>query len=84
MQVTDLPAVRAATIVHHGPMDGVDATWQLLARWIEDNGHRPLGLGGEVHLDYCPEDPSNGVTELQIPVAPAAGDPRDGSRAGVS
>ena len=73
LQVTDLPAVRVATIVHHGPMDGVDATWQVLARWIEDSGHRPLGLGGEVYLDYCPEDPSNGVTELQIPVAPATG-----------
>ncbi|WP_432489698.1 MerR family transcriptional regulator, partial [Kineococcus sp. SYSU DK018] len=73
VEVVDLPAVRVATIVHHGPMDGVDATWQVLARWIEDSGHRPLGLGGEVYLDYCPEDPSNGVTELRIPVAPAAG-----------
>ncbi|WP_432514195.1 MerR family transcriptional regulator [Kineococcus sp. SYSU DK001] len=78
VQVTDLPPVRAATIVHHGPMDGVDATWQVLARWIEDNGHRPLGLGGEVYLDYCPEDPSDGVTELQIPVGPATRGPHAG------
>ncbi|GAA4988422.1 GyrI-like domain-containing protein [Kineococcus glutinatus] len=77
VEVVDLPAVRAATIVHHGPMDGVDATWQVLARWIEDSGHRPLGLGGEVYLDYCPEDPSNGVTELQIPIAPETGDPQE-------
>ena len=77
VQVTDRPAVRAATIVHHGPMEAVDATWQVLARWIEESGHRPLGLGGEVYLDYCPEDPSNGVTELQIPIAPAAAGPQD-------
>ena len=76
VQVTDLPAVRAATIVHHGPMEDVDATWQVLARWIEESGHRPLGLGGEVYLDYCPEDPSSGVTELQVPIAPATTDPR--------
>ncbi|ABS03503.1 MerR family transcriptional regulator [Kineococcus radiotolerans] len=77
VQVTDRPGVRAATIVHHGPMDGVDATWQVLARWVADSGHRPLGLGGEVYLDYCPEDPADGVTELQIPIAPAAGDRQD-------
>lgn len=75
VRVTDRPAVRVAAIVHHGPMDGVGPTWQVLARWVEDSGHRPLGLGGEVYLDYCPEDPSNGVTELQVPVAPAAGRP---------
>ncbi|WP_432519288.1 MerR family transcriptional regulator [Kineococcus sp. SYSU DK006] len=79
LEVTDLPAVRVATIVHHGPMDGVGATWQVLARWIEDSGHRPLGLGGEVYLDYCPEDPSNGVTELQIPVAPVSGGSPEGA-----
>ncbi|WP_432544360.1 MerR family transcriptional regulator [Kineococcus sp. SYSU DK002] len=75
VRVTDLPAVRVAAIVHHGPMDGVDATWQVLARWVEDSGHRPLGLGGEVYLDYCPEDPSHGVTELHVPIGPAAGRP---------
>ena len=79
-EVTDRPAARMATSVHHGSMDGADATWRVFARWMEDSGHRPLGLGGEVYLDYCPEDPSSGVTELQIPVAPvAAGGPRTGS-----
>ncbi|GAB7190101.1 MerR family transcriptional regulator [Kineococcus sp. NUM-3379] len=83
VDVVDRPAVRVATIVHHGAMDGVDATWQVLARWMEDTGHRPLGLGGEVYLDYCPEDPSSGVTELQIPVAPVGGDvPREAAVAG--
>jgi DNA-binding transcriptional MerR regulator len=64
--VVDLPAVeQAATIIHHGPMDGVDATFQRLARWIEENGYRSTGLAREVYLRYGEGDPDGWVTELQ-------------------
>ncbi|MEU8300661.1 hypothetical protein AB0C04_25685 [Micromonospora sp. NPDC048909] len=33
--------------------------------WIEENGYRTDGLAREVHLDYCPDEPEKGVTELQ-------------------
>ncbi|MGW5670793.1 MerR family transcriptional regulator [Micromonospora sp. NPDC003776] len=68
--VVDLPAVTtAATIVHHGSMDEVEASMAVLARWIEENGWRAEGYAREVYLDYCPEKPEEGVTELQIPVS---------------
>ncbi|MET7958839.1 MerR family transcriptional regulator [Micromonospora zamorensis] len=67
--VVDLPAVRtAATIIHHGPMDDVEQSMQVLARWIEENGYRTDGFAREVYLDYCPDAPEKGVTELQLAV----------------
>ncbi|MEU7918464.1 MerR family transcriptional regulator [Micromonospora zamorensis] len=69
VEVVDLPAVRtAATIIHHGPMDDVEESMQVLARWIEDNGYRTDGFAREVYLDYCPDAPEKGVTELQLAV----------------
>jgi effector-binding domain-containing protein len=67
--VVDLPAIpSAATIVHHGPMGDVMQSLQALARWIEDNGYRPVGYHREVYLDYYPDRPDEGVTELQVAV----------------
>ncbi|MGH3171607.1 MAG: GyrI-like domain-containing protein [Trebonia sp.] len=59
---------RAATIVHRGPMDAVMPTGQALARWIDENGYRPLGLLREVYLETAGGQ-DNWVTELQAPVA---------------
>ncbi|MCW2502426.1 MAG: DNA-binding transcriptional regulator, MerR family [Actinomycetia bacterium] len=67
--IVDLPAVpSAATLIHHGPMDDVMQSLQSLARWIEDNGYRPVGYHREVYLDYHPDNTANGVTELQVAV----------------
>ncbi|KAB1151128.1 MerR family transcriptional regulator [Micromonospora sp. AMSO12t] len=70
--VVDLPAVpTAATIIHHGPMDEVEGSIQVLATWIEANGWRADGYTRELYLDYCPDEPEKGVTELQLPVVAA-------------
>jgi DNA-binding transcriptional MerR regulator len=70
--VVDLPPIpTAATIIHHGPMDDVMQSLQALARWIEDNGYRPVGYHREVYLDYYPEKADQGVTELQVAVVKA-------------
>ncbi|MGC4760052.1 MerR family transcriptional regulator [Micromonospora trifolii] len=67
--VVDLPELRnAATIIHHGAMDDVEPSMQALARWIEENGYRTDGFAREVYLDYCPDAPEKGVTELQVAV----------------
>jgi effector-binding domain-containing protein len=67
--VVDLPAMpSAATIIHHGPMDDVMQSLQVLARWIEDNGYRPVGYHREVYLDYFPENVDQVVTELQVAI----------------
>ncbi|MFB4288458.1 MerR family transcriptional regulator [Nonomuraea sp. ATR24] len=70
LQVVDLPRLpAAATVIHHGSMDQVGTTYQELAHWIEDNGHRALDLGREVYL-HCPDDLAEWVTELQIGIEP--------------
>ncbi len=67
--VVDLPALDAvAAIIHRGPMDYVERSIQILARWIEENGYRTNGCSREVYLDYNPDDAENGVTELQFPI----------------
>ncbi|TCC65972.1 MerR family transcriptional regulator [Kribbella pittospori] len=67
LDVIDLPAVRAATLVHRGPIDQVLPAWQALAGWIDDNGHRSSEPARELYLD-CPDDPDGWVTELQEPI----------------
>ncbi|GAA3145373.1 MerR family transcriptional regulator [Planomonospora alba] len=69
--VVDLPEIgTAATVVHRGPMEEVGPTFQALAHWVEENGHRAVGLAREVYLD-CPPDEARWVTELQMAVTPA-------------
>jgi DNA-binding transcriptional MerR regulator len=70
LEVIDLPAVRAATLVYRGPIDQVLPAWQALARWIDDNGYRSSEPARELYLD-CPDDPNDWVTELQEPIEPA-------------
>ncbi|HEV7626000.1 MAG TPA: GyrI-like domain-containing protein, partial [Streptomyces sp.] len=69
--VRDLPGVdSAATVVHHGSMDRVMPTLQMLARWMDANGYRPDGSSRELYLD-CGAAPETWVTEIQQPVARA-------------
>jgi DNA-binding transcriptional MerR regulator len=67
LEVVDLPAVRAATLVYRGAIDQVLPAWQALARWIDDNGHQSSEPARELYLD-CPDDPAQWVTELQEPI----------------
>ncbi|MET8141514.1 MerR family transcriptional regulator [Sphaerisporangium sp. NPDC005288] len=70
--VVDLPALeRAATLIHEGGMESVDVSYQQLARWIEDSGHRGSGVAREVYLNYGEGDPAGWVTELQEAVTRA-------------
>lgn len=69
--IVDLPGFeQAATLIHHGPMDSVDTTMQVLARWIDENGYQATEgrYAREVYLDYDPAQPEKGVTEMQVPV----------------
>jgi DNA-binding transcriptional MerR regulator len=67
--VVDLPGIAsAATIVHRGAMDEAGRSFQILARWIDDNGYRPVGYAREVCLEFDPENPANWVHEFQLEV----------------
>jgi DNA-binding transcriptional MerR regulator len=70
--VLDLPGIAsAATIVHRGSMDEAMRSMQILARWIDDNGYRPVGYAREVCLEFDPDNPANWVHEFQLEVVRA-------------
>jgi DNA-binding transcriptional MerR regulator/effector-binding domain-containing protein len=68
--IVDLPAIEAATLLHHGDMSEAFRTGQVLAKWIDDNSYQMVGpsLGREVYLDCPPGESGKWVTELQIEV----------------
>ena len=41
--IVDLPAIEAATLLHHGDMAEVVRTGQVIAKWIDDNSYRMVG-----------------------------------------
>lgn len=68
VDITELPGLNAATIVHQGDMMEADRSMQTLARWIEDNGYRSQGYAREVTVQFDPDNPANWVHEFQIAV----------------
>jgi DNA-binding transcriptional MerR regulator len=69
IELVELPAIEhAATLVHHGVMAEIGASYQRLAVWIEENGYRTDGTAREVYLVSHPEPQENWDTELQMPV----------------
>jgi effector-binding domain-containing protein len=76
-----VPAIRAATILHHGSYRTMSATQRALERWIFASGLRGLepirilylqfGAESDLRLprQYVVERADELVTEIQIPVA---------------
>jgi DNA-binding transcriptional MerR regulator len=68
--VVDLPPIHHAAIaLHHGPPEGVMATIQSLASWIDRSPYRSSGGNREVYLD-CAGARDTWVLEIQEPLLP--------------
>jgi len=67
--IVELPVIRVAAVVHHGPMDSIVSTYEGLIRWIEDSGHRMTGRSRELYHEWHNDDLTRNVTELQMPIA---------------
>ncbi|UCE27986.1 MAG: MerR family transcriptional regulator [Candidatus Coatesbacteria bacterium] len=71
IKMRDVPgAEQMACLIHKGPYDGLNAAYQVLTKWIDDNGYRIVGPDREVYLAGCAstDDPNEYVTEIQFPV----------------
>jgi effector-binding domain-containing protein len=69
IEARELPGGDAATLVHHGPYDGLATSWQRLTQWVQDSGRRPSGPPREVYVTdprSCP--PEDLRTELVMPL----------------
>jgi DNA-binding transcriptional MerR regulator len=70
VEIVDLPGLEAAaTLLHHGVMADIGASYQLLAVWIEENGYRTDGTAREVYRIGHPEPQESWVTEIQMLVS---------------
>jgi DNA-binding transcriptional MerR regulator len=69
VHVTELPVVEVASVVHRGPMDGIELVYESLVRWIDDSGYRLAGRSRELYHEHDDDDASRDVTELQMPIA---------------
>jgi effector-binding domain-containing protein len=71
IKMRDVPgAERMACLIHKGPYDGLNAAYQVLTKWIDENGYRIVGPDREVYLEgsWATDDPNEYVTEVQFPV----------------
>ena len=68
--VYELPGVETmACVVHRGPFTSLGQAYNSLLAWVEANQYRIVGSTREVYLQYDRDgDPSEYVTEVQVPV----------------
>jgi DNA-binding transcriptional MerR regulator len=69
VRIVDLPVIEVASVVHRGSMDGIEAVYEALLRWIEDSGYRQAGFSRELYHEWHEEDSGLNVTEIQMPIA---------------
>jgi DNA-binding transcriptional MerR regulator/predicted transcriptional regulator YdeE len=68
VRVVDLPVVKVASVVHRGPMDGIEPVYEALVTWVEESGYRLAGRSRELYLEWHDDDPADSVTALQLPI----------------
>jgi DNA-binding transcriptional MerR regulator len=70
VKVITLPGYPSvASIIHHGPFNGLGGAYQALITWIEANHYQICGQTRELNLEYeRGGDQTNFVTEIQVAV----------------
>jgi effector-binding domain-containing protein len=70
VDLRELPAVEAATLLYTGPYEGMGPSWERLMAWLGTSGRRAGGPMREVYLNdpdsVAPEDL---LTQLVVPLA---------------
>jgi effector-binding domain-containing protein len=72
LKLRTLPGVeQMASLLHQGSYDDFVSVYQVLMTWIETNGYQVAGPSREIYLrgPESGEDPSNYMTEVQLPVS---------------
>lgn len=68
LQIVDLPAETAVCGVHLGPVSAIGESWQVLHRWLVENGYKHAGPSREFYVRSESDDQQDWVVELQQPV----------------
>lgn len=70
VSVEELPGGEAATLLHRGPYDQVEPSWQRLMEWVAASGRQPAGPVREVYLNEPGTVPPDELlTEMIVPLA---------------
>lgn len=70
VEVHELPAGEAATLLFSGPYDAMEPSWRRLLDWVASSGRQPAGPPREVYLnDPATVAPADLLTELVVPLA---------------
>jgi effector-binding domain-containing protein len=71
LRTVHLPAIKVASVIHHGAYKTLNQSYQLVLKWIEANRYQVAGAYREIYLQYGhpvrQDDPSY-VTEIQVPI----------------
>ena len=64
------PPCRVAVYIHHGPYADLRMAYEILVRWVSDNGYIITGPPREIYLTgpHSTDDPARYVTEIHFPV----------------
>ena len=64
------PATRVAVYVHRGPYEDLRMAYEILVRWIRENGYCITGPPREVYLTgpHSTDKPEDYVTEIHFPI----------------
>lgn len=70
VELEEMPAVEAASLLYTGPYDAMEGSWRSLLAWVTENDRQPGGPLREVYLN----DPGTVaadalLTELLVPLA---------------
>jgi effector-binding domain-containing protein len=71
VSVYQLPETTVASTVHHGSYQRLPQAYDILLRWIPENGYRAAGPIRELYLKMsmpARQDDESYVTEIQVPV----------------
>ncbi len=64
IQASEIPAGKFATCMHIGPYDQVEAAYNALMKWIEENGYEAAGVAYETYLNDPSETPPEQLQTL--------------------
>lgn len=67
-QLRGMLRMRQAQIAQTVAEEQVGPVYEALVRWINDSGHRMAGPSRELYLEWCAEDHSRNVAEIQIAI----------------
>jgi len=57
----EIPAGRFATVVHTGPYEEMEPTYDRLNEWVRGNRHEPAGVIHEMYLNGPDDTPPEGL-----------------------